>query len=166
MTVSIQKGHSLTRIETVKYLYSKTPIYRRLWEHGKCGGKSGAAVNRGFQFLEAHKYNSSKLAWKYCSNTHLCFYQASHYCSMWLGRELSHFADISIHKISWIHVVRFTFCSKICHHSKITCPRFNTNVQLHALLLKSYRAIMAHYRVTCPILLYTGAINTQSTFQE
>jgi hypothetical protein len=31
--------------------YSKTPIYRRPWEHGKGGGKSGAAVNQGFPFL-------------------------------------------------------------------------------------------------------------------
>ena len=52
MTVSIQKGHSLTRIETVKYLYSKTPIYRRLWEHGKCGGKSVAALS-GFSISES-----------------------------------------------------------------------------------------------------------------
>ena len=32
--------------------YSKTPIYRRPWEQGKCGGKSGAAVNRGFKCLK------------------------------------------------------------------------------------------------------------------
>jgi hypothetical protein len=32
-------------------VYSKTPIYHRPWEHGKGGGKSGAAVNRDFPFL-------------------------------------------------------------------------------------------------------------------
>ena len=30
----------------------KTPIYRRLWEHGKCGGKSVAALS-GFSISES-----------------------------------------------------------------------------------------------------------------
>ena len=29
-------------------MYSKTPIYRGVWEQGNIRGKSGSAVNRGF----------------------------------------------------------------------------------------------------------------------